>query len=206
VTLRDLVVIHLAIGIACAIWIYRRSPPPAARALASAAVAVPLWPLWAPFALDGSGTPVALHPLAERVERALDHAERAALGGSARALLSREVVARLRREVRQIGARLCELDRHLASDGFDLTVSERTLGELEGARQASARAHHESVRRLHARRAADAAGLAELADLVQALRAELLLERQGAASQGVADLVREVSARLEALTETGRSS
>jgi hypothetical protein len=201
VTLRDLLVVYLAIGVACAIWIYRKSPPPAARALASAAVAVPLWPLWAPFALERSVDATPLHPLAERVERALEDAERAALGSSASALLSPAVVTRLRRELRRIGARLSELDGLLTLDGFDLDASERRLGELAGDRQASARAHHESLRRLHQQRAADVSGLGELADLVLALRAELLLERQGAASEGVADLVREVSARLEALTD-----
>jgi hypothetical protein len=206
VTLRDLAVVYLAIGVAIAIAIYRRSPPPITRALASAAVAVPLWPLWAPFAFEPSRARDAAHPLAARVASALASAEIAALGSGAGALLSRAEVARLAREVQRIGARLAELDRLLATEGFDLAASERRLAALEGARRASAEAHHARLVRLHARRAADAAGLAELVDLVHALRAELLLEAEGASGSGVADLVQEVSARLEALTETGRAS
>lgn len=205
-TLRDLAIVYLAIGVAIAIAIVRRSPPPVTRALASAVAAVPLWPLWAPFAFERSRARELVHPLAARVLCVLSEAEQTALERSAGALLSRAVVARLERDARRIGARLAELDRLLATDGFDLAASERRLVELEGARRASAAAHHARLARLHARRGADAAGLAELADLVQALRAELLLEPEGASESGVADLVQEVSARLEALTETGRSS
>lgn len=209
-TLRDLLIVYLAIGIGCALWIYKRAPPPAARALVSAAVAVPLWPLWAPFALDSRSRAGASHPLSLPVERALHAVEAARIGTSAAALLSPEVTARLRREVARIAERLGELDRLLASEGFDLESSARRLEALEragdGSRLSSARVHHQSLKRLYEQRAADAAGLSELADLVLALRAQLLLERQGAASEGVADLIRECWTRLEALDEASQTA
>ena len=186
-TLRDLVIAYLVVGLACAVFIYRRSPPPAVRALASAAVAVPLWPLWAPFALE-SGR--AAHPLVAAVERAIAEAE-------STAGVPRDLVLRLRSELARVSERLLELDRLLGTEAFDLESAARRAAETG---LASARAHHESVRRLGDQRARDATRLAELSDLIAALRARLVLS----GSEGAGDLVDELWTHLDALDEASK--
>ena len=49
VNLRDLLLLYAFAGVACAIAVVRRGEP-----AWSAALTVPLWPLWAPFALNAA--------------------------------------------------------------------------------------------------------------------------------------------------------
>ena len=74
-SLRDLLGLYALIGIACAIAVFRRAPSHGAGALFSALVTVPLWPLWAPFALAPSRAQRTSRPendaIIARVERAL---------------------------------------------------------------------------------------------------------------------------------------
>ncbi|MFZ4758290.1 MAG: biotin/lipoyl-containing protein [Burkholderiaceae bacterium] len=75
-SLADLAVVYLIVGACCGVAVYRVAPGPGPRAIASAALAVPLWPLWAPIALTaGRVADRARSPLpggeAARVEAAL---------------------------------------------------------------------------------------------------------------------------------------
>jgi hypothetical protein len=110
---------------------------------------------------------------------------------------------------------LCAL---LRREGFDAAEAERRLASLERERAspraiATARLHLENVRRLSALRDRDARALEELADLVQALRAQLLLARYAGAGlaggevpmaspniEGTSGIVSEVWARVEGLS------
>jgi hypothetical protein len=98
-----------------------------------------------------------------------------------------------------------ELRALQATRGLDRAASEARLRDLE-ARGASertldaARLQHESLARLEQLRAADAQALEELADLLEALRAQLLLARYaGSSADGTGAIVSEVWARLEGL-------
>src|SRR5262249_53912105 len=90
-------------------------------------------------------------------------------------------------------------------DGFDASAAASRVVELEksGASLraiATARLHLDNVRRLHAMRERDARALDELADLVQALRTQLVLARfAGSTVEGVGGIVSEVWARVEGL-------
>jgi len=67
---------------------------------------------------------------------------------------------------------------------------------------ATARLHLTNVRRLHAMRERDARSLLDLADLVEALRTQLVLARfAGSSVEGVGDIVTEMWARVEGLGE-----
>ena len=75
-SLRDLLGLYALVGIACAIAVFRRAPKRSFGAVVSAIATVPLWPLWAPFALAPS-RPRAARPESDavlaRVDRALVH-------------------------------------------------------------------------------------------------------------------------------------
>src|SRR5262245_22739862 len=114
-SLRDLAVLYLIAGLACAVAVYRSSTDTRPRAAASAALAVPLWPLWAPIALTTSHR-VAIPPMsaatanaAESVKRALREGLEACAGTSYESLLSRDAAARIDAEVTRAAARHAEL-------------------------------------------------------------------------------------------------
>jgi hypothetical protein len=222
VSLRDLAILYLIAGLASAVAIYRTSAETGPRAVAAAALAVPLWPLWAPIALTSSqrsgavsrafnvdlgraGAVAAAADAAARVQRALREGVEASAGTSYEVLLSRDAAARIDAEVTRAAARHAELDALLRREGFDLAAASSRVGDLErsGASLraiATARLHLENVRRLHAMRERDARALDELADLVQALRTQLVLARfAGSSVEGVGGIVSEVWARVEGL-------
>lgn len=219
-SLTDLAALYLIAGLACAVAIYRSAPEPGVAAVASAALAVPLWPLWAPIALTESkrprpraregreaeappSSPVAA--AAARIESALREAVEACAGTSLEALLPRAAADRISAEVRRAADRHAELSALVGREGFDLVAAEARVADLASAdaspRAAStARLHLDNVRRLLAMRDRDALALDELADLVQALRAQLVLARfAGSQAEGAGGIVSEVWARVEGL-------
>jgi hypothetical protein len=209
-SLRDLAILYLVAGLACAVAVYRSSNESRPRAAAAAALAVPLWPVWAPIALtSGQRTAAALRlctaVAAARVKSALREGVEACAGTSFEALLSRDAAGRIDAEVTRAAARHAELDALLRRDGFDEGAAAERVAELEksGASVralATARLHLENIKRLRGMRDRDARALEELADLVQALRTQLVLARfAGSSVEGVGGIVSEVWARVEGL-------
>ncbi|WP_437322876.1 hypothetical protein [Sorangium sp. So ce381] len=211
-SLRDLSVLYLIAGLACAVAVYRASPEGRRRAALSAALCVPLWPIWAPIALTagrgegGERVSGAAGEAAARVQGALREGVSACAGTSFEALLSREAASRIEAEVARAAARHAELDALLRQSGFDEGAAAARVAEIErgggaGARSlATAHLHLENIRRLRAMRDRDARALEELADLVQALRTQLVLARfAGSSVEGVGGIVSEVWARVEGL-------
>jgi hypothetical protein len=219
VSLGDLGVIYLVVGVGCAVAIYRTSPARDASAALSAAIAVPLWPLWAPIALTaGKRVPAARAAIApevaasspvaaaaDRIEAALREGVDACAGTTLQTLLPREAADRILAEVRRAAQRHAELGALLSREGFDARAAEARLDELtrgEASPRAvsTARLHLDNVRRLAALRERDARALDELADLVQALRAQLVLARfAGSQPEGAGGIVSELWARVEGL-------
>jgi hypothetical protein len=215
-SLRDLAAIYLVLGVACAVAIYRTSPERGVSALASAALAVPLWPLWGPVVLTSTKRPPApalsaLSPsspvagAAARIEAALREGVAVCAGTSLEALLPRDAADRISAEVHRAARRHDELSALLGREGFDRAAAEARLAELTRA-EASARAlstarlHLDNVRRLGAMRDRDARALDELADLMQALRAQLVVAQfEGAQAEGAGGIVSEMWARVEGL-------
>src|ERR1700733_10266379 len=166
-SLGDLATLYLVAGGACAVAIYRFAPEHGARAFLAAALAVPLWPLWAPIALTSSGrarpaarvegepqvpstSPVAA--AAERIESALLEGVDACAGTSLEALLPRKAADRIAAEVKRAAERHAELSALVGRDGFDLAAAEARVRELAAAEASSravstARMHLDNVRR-----------------------------------------------------------
>jgi hypothetical protein len=100
---------------------------------------------------------------------------------------------------------LADLSALAERSGFDRAASARRLQDLESAGAsdralATARLQHDSLERLAQLRAADARALEELADLLEALRTQLVLARYaGSSADGASAIVSEVWARLEGL-------
>lgn len=230
-SLRDLALLYVIAGLACAIAIHRSSGDRGLRALLSAALAVPLWPLWAPVALTsakggsraapwapstwtagasprapgGDAGASATREAAARIDAALREGVEACAGTSLESLLPRDAAARIAAEVARAAERHTELGGILGRDGFDLATAEKRVAELERTEASpraisTARLHHENVKRLVALRDRDAQALEELADLVQALRTQLVLARfAGSSVEGAGGIVSEVWARVEGL-------
>ena len=210
-SLRDLLLLYGMVGVACAVAVLLRAQGSRASVAASAFMTIPLWPVWAPFALvkprrpsaraAGSGTsaPVA------RIERALHEAVEAVAGTPIADVFSPKVAAGIAEEVARVAARQDELASLAAKSGFDATAARERLRELEARRApervvATARMQVESLLRLEELRAADARALDELAELLDALRTQLVLARYaGSSAEGVGAIVGEVWARLEGL-------
>lgn len=216
-SLRDLAIIYLVLGLACAVAVYRTAPKPGAAALASAALAVPLWPLWGPVALTSSRRPFPVpqtepvarsSPLgatAARIEAALREGVEACVGTSLEPLLPRDAADRIAAEAHRAAARHAELGALLARDGFELDAAEKRLVELTQAEASprvvsTARLHVDNVRRIAALRDRDACALDELLCLVQALRTQLVVAKvAGSQAEGAGGIVSDLWARVEGL-------
>src|SRR5690242_14363211 len=74
-SLRDFLGLYALVGLACAIAVFRRASVRGAGNVLSALVTVPLWPLWAPFALAPARTHGRARPendaILARVDKAL---------------------------------------------------------------------------------------------------------------------------------------
>jgi hypothetical protein len=207
-SLRDLLVLYAVIGLACAIAVLRNAPGPRVHAVVSAVMTIPLWPIWAPFALSHSPPRRAAttdHGAVLRIQRALAEAVEAVANTPMAEVFSRQVAARISAEVGHVAARLDELSALASRTGFDAEASAARLRDLENRGDperalATARMQHESLLRLQQLRAGDARALEELADLMEALRTQLVLARYaGSSAEGVGAIVSEVWARLEGL-------
>lgn len=208
-SLRDLLVLYAVIGVACAIAVLRRAPTTGAGAVTSALATLFVWPLWAPFALGGAKPAVSRRgPDAAsvgRIDRALTEAVAAVAGTPMSEIFSQKTAARIAAEVARVAARLDELSALTTQAAFDAQASAQHLKDLEarGAPErtvVTARLQHDSLTRLQQLRGADAQALEELAELLEALRTQLLLARySGSSADGAGAIVGEVWARLEGL-------
>jgi len=214
-SVRELFVLYAVVGFACAIAVLKRAPTRTAATFFSALMTIPLWPLWAPFALVPNGEnrrPRAESPRSPqreaavaRVERALADAVAAVEGTPMSGVFTHEIASRVSAEVSHVADRLGDLDALVARSEFDREASAKRLADLErsGAEPraiATARLQLESLERLAQMRAADARALEELADLLEALRTQLVLARYaGSSADGASAIVSEVWARLEGL-------
>ncbi len=207
----DLAALYLAVGAACAVALYRRSPEKRRAALVNALTAIPRWPLWMPIAWTAKREAAQLDAEAgERVRRilmALEEGVASVLGTPLEKLLNGGAAEQIRREVERIAARHQELVTLLARDEFNPDVAERRLAALESSGapvrlRASARLHLDNVRRLAELAERDRRALDELLGLVDALRTQLVLVRlSGSSVEGVGDIVNELWTRLESLNE-----
>jgi hypothetical protein len=210
VSLRDFFALYALVGLACAIAAFRRGR--GAIALLSALATVPLWPLWAPFALApprARGEREKARPesaaVVARVEHALAEAVAAVAETPMSGVFTERTAARIAAEVARVANRLASLSALAEQGSFDRVASAARLDELarSGASDravATARLQHDSRVRLAELRAADARALDELADLLEALRTQLLLARyEGSPADDASAIVSEVWARLEGL-------
>ncbi|HRI70822.1 MAG TPA: hypothetical protein PK156_41600 [Polyangium sp.] len=212
-SLRDLCLLYLVFGCFFAIAIYRSTPEANGHRLGSAALAVPLWPLWAPIALTAKRadkprfSPDGLRPTGtlERVKNALADAITSIEGTPLAALLPPESASRIEAEVVRREKRLAELDVLLGKEAFDVGRLETRVRELETRGSSpralsTARLDLDNVRRLSALRDRDARALEELCALVEALRTQVTLARfSGSSAADIGGIVGEVWARVEGL-------
>jgi hypothetical protein len=210
-TLTDLGVLYAVAGAVSGVAAYRRAPPPRARALGSAALAVMLWPLWLPVLLSSGARRHESEPEADpdcATETALLEAHAVVRDGPLEDLLPRAAVERILGEVRRARARKAELDGLLAAPSYDPEQAEARLERLiqdSASRRTltSARLHLDNVRRLAALAERDRRALGELEELVMALRTQLVLAKfAGTAPSDAGDIVAEVWARVEVLGTT----
>lgn len=207
-TLADLLVLYGAAGLVSAGVAYRTAPERGKAALASAALTIPVWPLWLPVVLasrPSPGRPARTH---DATQAAIWEAHEAVLGSALEPLLPREQALRMLAEVQRAGERHRELAALLAQRDFDPRAAEERVLALERARAsprglAPARLHLENVRRLAELRRRDEQTLLELGELAKTLRAQLILARYaGSAPADAGDLLSEVWARVEVLGTT----
>lgn len=205
--LLDLTVLYLVVGAGCAVVVYRRTSGSRRRRATSAAVTLPLWPLWAPIALMPDTPPRSeATGRAARIEAELAQAERAAAGSPFEVLLTAESARRISDELRGALNRIAELDGVLAQPGFDLGEADARMSALtaSGSRRAleTAVLHRNNVARIHSLRDRQVRAIEELGELVGALRSQLVLARYaGSSPEGVGGIVTELWARVEGLSE-----
>ncbi|MGZ3478208.1 MAG: hypothetical protein ACXVCJ_27170, partial [Polyangiales bacterium] len=176
-SIRDLLGLYAILGIACAIAVFKRAPSRGVGTVLSALVTVPLWPLWAPFALVPSRPRSRSRPesdaVVSRVEKALADAVAAVHDTPMSGVFTQATATRIASEVANVAQRLEDLEALAARNGFDREASAKRLAELEasGASEraiATARLQHDSLVRLAELRTADTRALEELADLLEA--------------------------------------
>ena len=204
--LTDLGILYGLAGALSGVVVYRAEPERGARALGSAALAVPLWPLWLPVLFASTKREQELrHSAASEAEAALLEGHEAVRNTALEPLLPRSAVDRLLRELRRATERYAELNSLLSKKGFDRQEAEQRVARLEQHAAsprtlASARLHLENVVRLQSLAARDRRALEELSELIAALRTQLVFARYSGSSPGEAsDIVTEVWARVEML-------
>lgn len=206
--LGDLGVLYGLGGALSSVLVYRASRASRSRTHAwkSAALALPLWPLWLPVLLAASPRAEGAAGVAgTEVEAALLEGHEAVRDTPLEPLLPRAAVDRLLGELRRATERSAELDGLLTKQGFDRAHAEEHVARLEQRNAspralASARLHLEHVERLQHLAARDRVALEELAELIAALRTQLVFARYcGSSSVEAGDIVTEVWARVEML-------
>lgn len=211
-SLLDLLLLYGIVGVGCAAVVYRRTRGDRRGRITQAALALPLWPVWAPIALiDDRPSGVTSSGRGARIEAELEQAVRAAADSPFEILLSADAAARIRQELSRVTARITELDEVLAQPGFDRTEAEARVDRLmttHGSRRAlkTAILHRDNVARIQAVRDSHQRALDELGELIGALRSQLVLARYaGSAPEGVGGIVSELWARVEGLGEAMES-
>ena len=204
--LADLGVLYCVSGALSGVVVYRSQPRRDARALGSALLSVPLWPLWLPVLLSSQRAErKAERSAATETEAALLEGHEAVRDTPLEPLLPRSAVDRLLSELRRATERYAELSHLLAKKGFDRKEAEERVARLEQRAAsprtlASARLHLENVLRLQSLALRDRRALEELSELIAALRTQLVFARYSGSSPGEAgDIVTEVWARVEML-------
>lgn len=207
--LADLAILYALGGGVSAVLLKRRSREAGAKAWGNAALGFVLWPLWLPVKLaDDSGPRTAPFAALGGTEAALLEGHAAVRGTPLEALLPRDAVERILNELRRAASRGEELRTLLGRSSFGVEPARARVERLErdgGSTRAlaSARLHLENVERLFALRRRDELALEELAELVSALRTQLVLARYaGSTPEGAGDIVSEVWARVEVLGTT----
>ena len=207
-SLFDLIAIYAVVGAGCAVVMLRRSSDRPRHRLASACLALFLWPIWAPIALIPDAAPRSrAQGRAARIRAELDQAVTAAENSPFEVLLPKRAATRIQDEVEHAVQRVAELNTILSQPSFDRQSAEARVKELTDAR-ASRRAlktaalHRDNVVRIEALRDRQVRALEELGELVGALRSQLVLARYaGSSPEGVGGIVSDMWARVESLGE-----
>jgi hypothetical protein len=209
-TLGDLLVLYGVAGAVSAGAVYRSAPERGKAAWLSAALALPLWPLWLPVALTGRRKPAERHGSRghDATQAAIWEAHEAVVGSPLEPLLPREAALRMLQEVERAGQRHRELQSLLGQRDFSFQAAEERVAKLArtGATARSlapARLHLENVRRLEELRRRDEQTLLELGELATTPRTQLVLARYaGSTPADAGDILTEVWARVEVLGTT----
>ena len=166
--------VYLCVGAVLASFVYVRQGH-----LLSAAVTLPLWPLWMPFAFARDEAPIPAHPLEPRIFRALDAIRKNARETPLSTLVDVAAIDAIRARARRACAALAALDAGLERLG------------AEGRDIESLRARRDRLLR----------GLVSLADLAERLELEIALGSAGS-PHDVDALGRELACVLEAGAES----
>jgi hypothetical protein len=207
-TLGDLLMLYAAAGVASAGVVYRAAPERGRAAVLSAALSLPLWPLWLPVALTAKRRPPPEPALGDATRAAIWEAHEAVVGSSLEPLLPRAAALRMLQEVERAGERHRELACLLEQPSFSAKAAAEHVEKLERDGTAArslvpARLHLENVRRLEALRHRDEQTLLELGELATTLRTQMVLARYaGSTPLDAGDIVSEVWARVEVLGST----
>ena len=201
-SLLDLGCLYIVVGGGCAFAAARRGASPA-----SVAFTALLWPLWAPVVLvSDPPRPSAATTVAVRIETALRHAVEVSAGTPLSPLLPDAAIGRVRAEVGLATSRIAELDALLARPGLQLVDAEARIAALRLAGRdralTTAVMQRDNIQRLHALRDRHERSLVELAELIDALRGQLVLARYSDDGvHGVGGLLAELWAQVEGLGE-----
>ncbi len=173
----------------------------------STLLATTLWPLWAPFVVEGPRKlPVerGASAIGLEVRREIDAARATCVQSGFDPVFSEEMAEHLRAEVERSVARVADLERTLGTPHFDPGAAEahvKTLaGETDRGRLASASLHARNVSRMRSLLEADQQALRDLVELLRALRSQLALARfVGSSEADASGIVRDVWTRVEGL-------
>lgn len=173
----------------------------------STLLATTLWPLWAPFIVEGARARPAereTSTIGLEVRREIDAARVTCAESGFDPVFSEAMAERLRTEVDRSVARVADLERTLATPHFDPRAAEAHVKALDGStergRLASASLHARNVIRMRALLEADQQALRELVELLRALRSQLALARFfGSSEADASGIVRDVWTRIEGL-------
>lgn len=166
--------LYLGVGAVLAGLVYVRQGQ-----LLSAAITLPLWPLWMPFAFGRDDTSAPTHPLEARIFRALDAVRRSAGEGPLASLIDSAALDAIRERARRACVALAALDaglERLSAEGRELDSVRERRDRLQQA-------------------------LLSLADLAERLELEIALGSAGS-PHDVDALCRELASVLEAGAES----
>lgn len=189
-----LLILYVAVGVACGALHYHRGAGRGLHRIASAVAMVALWPLWAPFGL--SPAPPPRGPYGSRILLALERLGSIEGADAGAGVLEAREVSALMRQVDAAERRILELEAQLAFLRYDPPGIDAGTGT-----DARARLRASSITKLEALRDRERAALADLAEMCELLRAQYLVNHFSGVAQ---DEAREVLwARVQALAVLG---